>query len=215
MHKARYKHSDVRSVSELLEQNFTALSPDRVSLRWIIDAFHERGFGFLVFLFVIPMALPIPKPPGLSTILALPLLLLTFQQMMGRHSIWLPKVLLDKSFSTEQFSLFIHKSLPWIKRLEKILKPRLGFMTQGLFSLFIGLSGVIMTLFIMLPLPFTNSIAGIGVALMGMGVVMRDGLTVIIGMLVGFGWICVYIYVVLYFGVEGIEMITRTFTSML
>lgn len=207
--------TEIRPISELFEEEFLTIESEHISLRTILESFHERGFGFILFVFAIPLALPVPKPPGISTIMGIPILLLTFQQMIGRHTIWLPDRILDKSFSRAKFIGLIKASIPWIKRLEIFIKPRLGFITQGLFSHFIGLAGLIMTLCVMVPLPLTNTVPSMGVALMAIGVIMRDGLAVLVGMIVGLIWVFLLAYCYIYFGTEGIEFLKQTIKSFI
>jgi hypothetical protein len=207
--------NEIRPISELFEEEFLNIDRDHISLRFIIESVHERGFGFILFLIAIPMALPIPVPPGVNIILASPLILLTAQQMLGRHTIWLPKKILDKSFTREKFSSLIRGALPWIKRLEIFVRPRLGFITGGFFSNLIGLAGLIMALSVMVPLPLTNTVPSMGIALMAIGVIMRDGLAVIGGMIVGLLWVGLLSYFALYFGMEGFDILKSTIKSYL
>ena len=75
--------------------------------------------------------------------------------------------------------------MPYVKKIEWFLKPRLGAVTQGVFSNFIGLAGLIMALSVTIPLPLTNTVPSFGIAVMALGVIMRDGLAVIMGAVVG------------------------------
>ena len=78
-----------RTLSQLLDDLQNSLSGPHVSIASILEAFHERGFGFCLFLFALPAALPLPAV-GLGTILAPPLLLLSAQMILGRHTVWFP-----------------------------------------------------------------------------------------------------------------------------
>ncbi|MFP4314504.1 MAG: exopolysaccharide biosynthesis protein [Alphaproteobacteria bacterium] len=205
----------LRSISELFEQDFLGVRQEQVSLAYIIKAVHERGFGFILFFIALPMALPIPVPPGVNILLATPLLLLTAQQMIGRHTIWLPRRVLNKTMPREKFTKMIAASIPWIKRLEFFIRPRLGFITQGLFSNLIGLCGLIMALSICVPLPLTNTVPSLGIALMGIGVVMRDGLAVLGGAIIGLAWVAALCYFALIFGTEGLDMMKEAIKSLL
>ena len=114
--------------------------------------------GFLLLLFALPMALPIPVPPGINILLATPLLFLTFQQTIGLHKIWLPKFITAKAVNGSDFKSMMAKALPLIRKFEHLIKPRLAFMTNGILPYLIGFCGVLFTLFIMIPVPMTNTI---------------------------------------------------------
>lgn len=195
----------IRSLSMLLADIQAQVTRESITLKELIDAFHERGFGFLLFFFALPAAVPLPGL-GINTIIALPLILLTAQQAMGRHTIWLPKKIANKSISKKSVIGFTVKAAPWIKRLEFFIRPRLGFITQGVFSHLIGIMGFIMALAVAVPLPLTNTVPSFGIALMAIGVLMRDGLAVFGGAVIGLLWVGMLAFVTLYFGMEGITI---------
>lgn len=194
----------LRSLSALIEENIRKLGPildaekaedcpppseDKLKFHEIVEVFHERGFGMILLILAAPMALPLPVPPGVNIILASPLLFLTIQQAIGKRHPWLPQFVLQKEVKRSLFQKTMMAILPWIKRIERISSARLGFITHGVFSYIIGISGTIMALSICVPLPLTNSVPSFGICLMAIGVLMRDGLAVLAGMTIGFIWI--------------------------
>ncbi|MBI1300071.1 MAG: hypothetical protein GC137_00295 [Alphaproteobacteria bacterium] len=192
----------MRSISDIFITLKTDMTGETVCIDNILEALHERGFGFLILILAVPMALPIPVPPGINVALALPLILLTAQQAIGRHTIWLPEWMRTKTIKAETMRSMIDGLLPWCKRLEIIVKPRLEFITFGIFSRLIGVSGLIMALAVCVPLPMTNTVPSLGIALMAVGVIMRDGYAVIAGAVIGLVWVCLLIFL----GVEAMEL---------
>ncbi len=195
-----------RALSHLLNDIKQHTHGDTISLKTLLEAFHERGFGFFLFLFALPAALPIPAI-GINAIIALPLLLLTAQQAIGRHTIWAPTKFKTKEISSKKINGFIEKAQPWVRKLEILTKPRLEFITQGLFSNLIGIAGFLMALAVSIPLPLTNTVPSFGIAVMAIGVLMRDGLAVIAGMIIGALWIALLLSFVLIYGPEGFDLI--------
>lgn len=192
----------IRTLSDLLNDIKEHLKTEKTSLGLLLEAFHERGFGFFLFLFALPAALPIPAF-GINTIIALPLLLLTAQQALGHHTIWVPKKLKNKEINSQKVEGFIDAAQPWLKRLEIFTKPRLEFITQGIFSNLIGVAGFIMALAVSIPLPLTNTVPSFGIATMAIGVLMRDGLAVIAGMIIGALWIILLVGFIVIYGPDG------------
>lgn len=203
----------IRCISELLIDLKTNLQDERISVAYLLETFHERGFGFFLLIFSLPMALPVPKPPGMSTIFAIPVIFLTLQQAIGMHTIWMPGKIKRRGMPRETILKMIEIMLPWARRIEKLLKPRLGFITQGTFSHVIGILGFIMACFISLPLPLTNTVPSWGIALMALGVMMRDGGAVILGALIGTAWIALWLGSVFFLGAEGIDFLKGMFKS--
>lgn len=197
----------VRPISEVLQDLNGSLTDQRTNIAQIIEALHERGFGFILLFFALPMALPLPVPPGINVLLASPLLLLTAQQAIGRHTIWLPQKIMNKSMDTKKLSRMIEGVLPWMRRMEFFLKPRFGMVTQGVFSNIIGALGFIMALSVCVPVPLTNTVPSLGIALMAAGVIMRDGVAVLAGATIGVTWVVMLVVVTIFFGSEGVDIV--------
>ncbi len=203
-----------RPISQVLSDLTHQMPPDKVCGFDVLEGLHERGFGFLLFIFALPAALPLPGL-GVNVIIALPLLFLTTQQAMGRHRIWIPEWMKYKSISKARFEKMVEASLPFVKRLEFFVRPRLGFITQGLFSHLIGILGLIMALSILVPLPLTNTVPAMGICIMALGVIMRDGLAVIFGALLGTLWVVMIFSVIGFLGLEGIDLVKDTIKEWL
>ncbi|MDB2683185.1 exopolysaccharide biosynthesis protein [Alphaproteobacteria bacterium] len=199
--------TEIRSISELLIDLKTTLKGDRVSIGMLLEEMHERGFGVLMFFFAIPIGLPVPVPLGVSPAFAIPLLVLTAQMIAGRGTIWMPKRTKKRSFKRTTLEKTIDVSVPWLRRIEYLIRPRLGFMTSGGASRVVGVLGFIMAASIFVPIPLTNSVPGMGICAMAIGLVMRDGLAVIVGAIVGTAWSLMVFFVLIYFGMEGVDLI--------
>lgn len=205
----------IHSISDIFRQIDSEFTAEKVSIDDLLDAFHERGFGFLLLILSVPMALPLPVPPGINILLASPLILLTAQQAIGRHTIWLPQWMRKKTIKRDVLSKIIKATLPWFERLEKLVKPRIEFVTLGIFSNLIGFLGLIMALAICVPLPLTNTVPSLGIALMAVGVITRDGFAVISGALVGILWITALSMIIIFLGTEGIDFIKEAIKGFL
>lgn len=180
----------------------------------VIHDFEEQGCSLLLFLFALPAALPLPAI-GLNFIIALPLLLLTAQQMIGRHRLWFPDSIMEKEISCTKFTGFLEQSIPYVQKIEVLSKPRLPFMTHGFSRRLIGVFGVIMALSVCVPLPLTNTVPSFGIAMMALGVLMRDGLAVLAGALIGILWVSALCYFLYFFGTEGIEIMKEAVKAWL
>ncbi|MCH9637893.1 MAG: exopolysaccharide biosynthesis protein [Betaproteobacteria bacterium] len=203
----------IRSLSKLLVDLKDSFGEqDTISIDFILKALHERSFGIMLLIFAMPAAIPLPGL-GINLIIAAPLLFLTAQQALGRDSIWFPQKMRDKSISSERFERMLNAALPIIRRIELLVKPRLGFVTQGVFSYLIGFCGLIMALSVCVPLPLTNTVPSAGIALMAIGVIMRDGLAVIVGALLGLLWVAMLGYVLIFIGTEGLDTIKEAIKS--
>lgn len=208
----------MRSLSEIftdLDVHITTAQIEHVTIKHLIDFLHERGFGFILLMLSIPMALPIPVPPGINILLASPLILLCAQQAIGRRSVWLPNWMMGKGISKKRMKTIIHKTIPWFKRIEKICKPRFALFTSGMASHIVGILGLIMALAICIPLPLTNTVPSLGIALMSIGLIMRDGLAVFAGALIGTLWVCMISIITAILLYKGIALSEDMMKSLL
>ncbi len=206
----------IRPLSRVLEDLKTAL-PDAevVTMEHLLEALHERGFGVLLFILAFPMALPVPKPPGVTFLLGIPLLLLTAQQAIGRTTVWLPQSVRRRTITRARLESLIDKVLPWLKKAERFARPRIGWATRGMASRCAGLAGVIMSTAIFLPFPGFNTIPSMSLCLLALGDVMRDGLAVIVGSVLGVAWIFFLAFLIAFVGFEGVHLFKQEVAAFL
>jgi len=67
------EHNNRSSTSEFLRNVVRANKSDRITIDELKTTMHERGFGILLIAFSLPLAVPLPYIPGVTTILAIPL----------------------------------------------------------------------------------------------------------------------------------------------
>ena len=171
--------------SDFIRNAIRSNNKDSITIDELKISLHERGFGILMMFFSLPLSIPIPYIPGLTTILSLPLIIFSFQLILGMEYPWLPKWLLKKSIKRSFIAYLIIKSSPLLKKIEKILKHRLEFLTYDIGARIIGIFAFVFAIAIAVPLPFTNFIPAIGILLMSFGMLGKDGLITIIGALIG------------------------------
>lgn len=204
----------MRTISGVLIDLQRSLDGKNPTIHDLLIGLSERGIGFVLLIFALPMALPIPVPPGINIVLASPLVFLTAQQLLGRETLWLPKKIQEKVISHDTIISLNAKAIPLLKKAELLLKPRLGFLSEGLFFNCIGLLGFIMALSVCIPLPLTNTVPSLGIALMAMGLITRDGLAILLGALIGTLWVALLILSLYFFGEQGIAILKETIKTL-
>lgn len=153
----------------------------------ILDRLDERAFGVMLLLLALPCTLPFVYL--LPQIVALPMLALAGQMALGRRSPWLPERLRRRRFSVPDFRTVIDRSEKYLGWVEKLARPRLRPVTGHGAARLVGLILLVPIASILVPLPATNTVPGIGVAIAALGLIQRDGALVILGMLIGFVWV--------------------------
>ena len=86
-----------RCLSQIVQEavDAPATADERLSLGHLIEGFFNRAFGVILFIYAVPVALPIVIP-GLSAVLGAQLFFLSWQLMRGREQPWLPEVLCSR-----------------------------------------------------------------------------------------------------------------------
>lgn len=184
--------SKPRRLSQILQEiaDAPAKPDERISLGHLIESFENRAFGALLFIFAVPVALPIAIP-GISAVLGAPLLFLSWQLMRGREQPWLPQVMRRRSFRRVDFAGMLQRVLPSIRRVERLLGPRLIRLTNRRGEQVIGLFALALAIVLFLPIPFGNTVPALAIAILALAVLERDGVAAIAGTLVGLAGIAV------------------------
>ncbi|WP_338364991.1 exopolysaccharide biosynthesis protein [Candidatus Xenohaliotis californiensis] len=194
-------------VSDVLLDVAASFAEDKISIKEIKNAIRERGFAILLLVFSLPLTIPLPVPPGSTTIAAIPLLLFSLQMSIGMSTPWLPKWVENKSIKRTTLALIAEKTSVPLRKVEKITSARLDIIISLLGNKIFAILSLICSLSISLPVPLTNFIPAIGIVLMCLGVLNRDGLIMIIGIIVGIFGLCVSLSVIIF----GPKMIIAMF----
>lgn len=156
---------------------------EKVSVKEIVDALDARSFGLAVLLFSLPSI--VPMPPGVPTVVGIILLIVAVQMVIGREDLWLPGILSKQSFSRKAIVGAFEGLAPRLQTIERVMKPRLLFLTGRIGAVFIGVIVLIMAIVLILPLPpGGNFPPALACAVLGMGLAQRDGVIVAIGLVV-------------------------------
>ncbi len=178
-----YAHLPVSSLMLHLARDWPA---ERITLGEMIHAFGTRGYGLLIILFAIPNLIPI-YIPGWSPIFGIPLLLVCLQLALGLPEPRLPGILTRRSMKKSDFLMIVEKSGPWLKRIERYVKPRPSILTGTLGARLIGLYGIWLSALVIIPLPLTNGPTSLACAIMAFGLMEEDTRSIAFGAVVGVG----------------------------
>ena len=174
-----------RSTSELLENVVVVYRSDTLTVGEIKNSLHERGFGVLLAIAALPLCLPVPVPPGYTTFFSIPLFIFSIQMIIGMQAPWLPPWIEKKEIKRASLEKLVAKASPWLRKIEKRLQPRLTYISVHTWERIIGIFTFVFALSISLPIPLTNFPPGWGILIMSLGLLSKDGITILIGMIVG------------------------------
>jgi hypothetical protein len=155
---------------------------ERVTIGSLIEAFGDRAFGALMFIFALPNV--IPMPPGTSAVLGFPLVVIAAQLTIGRKTLWLPKALLNRTIRTVDLQRIHNVVGRYVRAVERLLSPRLTFFFGPVGDRVIGAICLLMAIILFLPIPFGNMLPALAIACFALSLLERDGLMALIGLLV-------------------------------
>ncbi len=181
------KASDLfKQIAELgvASENDDENSKKEISLDELTKILKDKGFGILMLICSFPMAIPLPYPPGFTTILGIPLMLFSIQMLLGYEAPKLPRWIGRKSFKIKSMRDSINKAMPYILKIEKYIKPRFLQMTTISAEKFVGAISLLCAIFITLPIMFGNAVPSAGILVMSLGLISKDGITVLLGILI-------------------------------
>lgn len=169
---------DLLSSIEEMEQD-----AHRVSIDDVVKAVGRRSFGPLLLVAGLITLMPIIGDiPGMPTLMAFIVLLVSVQLLMGRDAFWLPSWLLKRSISKKKLDKGIQlmkKPSRWVDGLLRVRWPWLtnyiGVRVTAVICLLIALSMPPMEL-----IPFSANGAGLALTLLGLGLVARDGIVLVL-----------------------------------
>jgi hypothetical protein len=173
-----------RSTSEVLLSVVREHKGERMSLQDIINGLAERSFGFLLLLFGLASAV---APPGVATLTAIPLLFFGLQMLAGYPTPWLPASIAKRDFNRADLEKTIMRGIPIMRFFEKLARPRFEFLIGPVGERLLGLLIFILALVIAAPGPLTNAPPGVAIAFLSIAIINRDGLLVLIGVLISVG----------------------------
>jgi hypothetical protein len=176
-----HKH-DSRKISDLLIELGRNGTGDRIKLGDLLSVLGDRAFAISMLFLALPNAVGLGAIPGLSTVFGLPQIVLALQMAVGMERPWLPQWLLERTIARKDLDTMIAKSMPYLLRMEKVLRPRWEVMSSYAAERCLGAVFVVLASIVSLPIPLGNQPPAVGIALISLGLVERDGLFIVFGL---------------------------------
>ena len=198
--------------TQIIEDLVNKSSADKVLVGDIVDSMEAIGFGLALLIFSLGIISPLPPP--FPSIISLPLVVFSAQMTIGMNAPKLPIWIAKKEIKRSVLAMMVQKSSPYIRKVERILKPRLTFMTSIIAERVVGFFLLGFSSFILVPLPLSNFIPGLGILITSFGLMGKDGLVIILGIVVGMMGVAISISTV-FIGLEAFYMIKDFFFNLI
>ena len=147
-----------------------------VSLGEIVGSLGDRGLGVLIAIFALPNILPSAVPFG-NVPTGLPPLLFAVQLALGVDHLILPRFLARRTVGTHWLRALAPRVASVLSWFERLLTPRVEWVTGPRAERVIGIIAIVLAMVSTLPIPFGHNLPALGLVLIGLGLIERDGRT--------------------------------------
>ena len=153
---------------------------DRLTFGELIEALGQRGYGALIVLLALPNLLPF-WVPFLSPLVGVPMFIVCAQLAFGRTTPRLPDMVARRSMRGAALLGMIQKASPWLRRVERFVKPRPSFLTTRTGERLVGAWCMVLAAIVVLPTPLTNGPPALACLIMALGMLEEDGVVILAG----------------------------------
>ncbi len=153
---------------------------DRLTFGELIEALGQRGYGALIVLLALPNLLPF-WVPFLSPLVGVPMFIICAQLAFGRTTPRLPDIVARRSMRGAALLGMIQKASPWLRRVERFVKPRPSFLTTRTGERLVGAWCMVLAAIVVLPTPLTNGPPALACLIMALGMLEEDGVVILAG----------------------------------
>ena len=174
------------TLAEKMELVIEKLPPDEVTLVEILDIVGADSLMlltiFMSLIFLIPVSIP-----GVSTVFGTGILMIGITHLFARK-LWLPKPIATRKLSSVKVREAFQRPIISLHRLLQISRPhRLNkLQAEGGMTVFNNLSFILAAVLLMAPfgfIPFGNTLPALALIFFSIGMMERDGGSVIMGYL--------------------------------
>lgn len=175
---------------EIIDRFLDALDEaDDVTIGDIQDKVGRRAIGPPLLLASLIALSPIGGIPGVPTVFAAIVIILSTQVLIGKRRLWLPRVIQRRTLDPQKVRASLKKMRRPAAWADRLMRPRLTFLTQGR-GIYIWAATCIL-LALSLPalevVPFAAASAAGAIAVLALALIANDGLVALLGYALSFG----------------------------
>ncbi len=170
---------EIKSLQQLLD-SLRDIDHDHspVNLADILEVTEQRSFGpILLIAGLVTLAPLIGDIPGVPTLMALLVIVVSGQLLAGRDRIWLPRFLSERSVTRRNLEQTLDRLERPARMIDRFFHPRLSVLVRGTGTYLIGFAAMLvaLTMPILEFIPFAATFAGAALTAFGLSLIARDG----------------------------------------
>ena len=172
-------------LGRVLDQLQEAIHGERVSVQEIVEHLGRHSFPAIMLIPALLAVSPLSGIPGVTVAVGLIVAITSAQMLFGRKNLWLPEFLNRRTVPRDRLCT----AVGWLQRpvdfVERLLRPRLTILVKRplvwLPLAIMFLIGITMPLLELIPT--SGSIAALAISLLATGLLARDGVVVLLGLI--------------------------------
>ncbi|WP_299031379.1 exopolysaccharide biosynthesis protein [uncultured Sulfitobacter sp.] len=172
------------SLMSILKRIENARGDEQITIGEIVNLIGQVSFAPLLIVPAIALVTPLSGIPLFSATMGIIIFLVSSQMVLRREYLWLPQWVLRIRANRRYVKTAFEKMHPLVKWLDRRTETRLTVLTHKPLvfvpQLLCVLSGLVLPL--MEFIPFSSSMVGLSVALLGIGILARDGAVVFLAL---------------------------------
>lgn len=164
-------------LTDILQELADRPDGDQLSLPDLVDCMQGRGFGPLLLVPSLIVLLPTGAIPGVPILGALLIILVAGQIVAGKRTPWVPRRLRQARIDRKRFQRMVARLTPWTRRFDRLLQPRLQWLTTdpvdrigGLLCILLAISMLFLQL-----IPFAVAPPALVIVLYALSLSAHDG----------------------------------------
>ncbi len=152
---------------------------DHFTLGWLMGSLRRRSFGIIMLLLAL-----VAMAPGVSIIAGLLLMIPAFQMVAGQPAPVFPRRIAARPLPTRHLAALVQRAVPVLRYLEKAIHPRWPTPLEATKRLVGTVIVILNTTMVFTPIPLSNVVFALVIALISLAYVEEDGLLLLIALLI-------------------------------
>jgi hypothetical protein len=165
--------------SAALQQVHDEAPKDHFTLGWLVITLRNRSFGMVMLLLALAAI-----APGVSIVAGLLLMIPAFQMIAGHPTPIFPRLIAERPLRTRRLAGLVERAVPILRYLEKVIHPRWSYPLQATKRVVGAIVFLLSATLVFTPIPLTNVVPAVVIALISLAYLEEDGLLLSIGLLV-------------------------------
>lgn len=164
--------------SDVLQRLHDEAPTDHFTLGWLMGSLHKRSFGIIMLLLAVAAI-----APGVSIVAGLLLMIPGFQMIAGRPAPVFPRRIAVHPLPTRHLAALVQRAVPVLRYLERAIHPRWPTPFEATKRLVGTVVVILNTTLVFTPLPLSNVIPALLIAMISLAYLEEDGLLLSIALL--------------------------------